>query len=304
MSAVARGSKQKQVIIPEVTFGVTPTTPVMIEMPIVDITRNHALDSLKSGAIRSHPFVDQISEGMFTHTVDLDFELQDATHDLLLQAMFGSTITAKAMKVADALSSLSLEAQATDRSLFDQFSGMYFEKMDFSVAASDKAPIKIKLSGGAKVCTIDASSTIATSVTAAPDNAPFVFGDATLTIGGVATPVTTTNFSLARTINPLNLIGTRLTDQFVPDAVTLTGQITVPLESNVQSGFFTGFTDAPLVINCTSLDGTQHRTFTIPKTKFNKLGRQVQNRGAILQTIDWEAYYDLTSATIMTLTTE
>lgn len=304
MAAVARGSKQKQVIIPEVTYGVTPSTPVMIEMPIVTIQRSHTLDLMKSAQLRSHPFVDQIAEGMFVHGITCDFELQDLSHDLLLQAMFGSAIVTKSMKVLDGLSSVTLESQANDLTLFDSFTGVYFDKMDFTVGSSDKAPIKIKLTGGAKNATFDAGTSIATSVTASTPTVPFVWADSTITLAGVATPVTTGNFSLSRTVNPLNLIGSRQTDQFVPDAVALTGQITVPLETATQSALFAGFTDAAIVFKSQSTDTTKFRIFTAPKTKFTKFGRQVQNRGAIFQTIDFEAYYDTSSATVMSLTTE
>jgi len=304
MSAVARGSKQRQVAIAESTFGVTPATPTMVELPMVTIQRTGTLDILKSAQIRTHPFVDQITEGMFVNTIATEFELQDMTHDILLQTMFGSTFTSKSMKMSDALSSLSWEAQATDLSLYDQFSGMYFDKMDFSVGSSDKTPIKIKLSGGAKAAAYDATSSLATTVTAAGSIVPFSWCDATLTIGGSARPVTNATFSLSRTVNPLNLIGSRVSDQFVPNEVTLTGQVTIPFEDALESARFAGFSDAPLVIRAANPGATAYRTFTIPKTKYSKHVRNIANRGAVMSVIDWEAYYDTSSATIMTVSTE
>ena len=304
MSTVFRGSKTKLVAIAETTYGTTPATPVMIEMPVTDINPQNSVDLLKSNQIRSHPFVDQISEGMFHWAIDLGFELQDNTHDNLLQTMFGGTITTKTLKVADALSSMTFEHQHPDGPFYDVYTGVYFSKFDVSVSSGDKSPIKCKLTGAAKGGTLENSATIASSVTAATSTVPFVFADATLTIGGAARPVTACSFSLNRAVNPLNLIGTRLTDQFVPDAVTLTGQMTIPYEDALESARLTGFTDAALVIKASSQDTTKFRQFAIPKVKYTKLVKQVQNRGAILQVIDFEAYYDTSSATIMTMTTE
>lgn len=304
MTLAARGSKHVLGVIAETTYGTFPATPALLNMPINTFNPTPSIDILKSAQIRAHPFVDQIAQGSFGWDFTLDFELQDANHDILFQSMFASTIAAKTMKVLDGYSGISFESQHTDVSLYDQFSGGIFSKLDVSVGSSDKAPVKVSMTGMAKTGALDSATSVATSVTQPTNVVPFVWADSTLNIGAVVRPVTAFSFSLSRKIDPLYLLGARIFDQPIPSDVTLTGSVTIPLEDALESARFVGFADADLKLKCASTDGTKFRQFESTLVKYTKLGRQVKDRGVILQEISWEARYDSTLQTVLTMTTE
>lgn len=301
--AVLRGSVEKLVQIPEVTFGTTPATPVMIEVLKTGFTPKDSQTVLRSAQIRTHPYVDRMLYGRFVHDIQLDTEMQAASHDPLFQVMFGSTISAKAMAFADALKSMTLEDQ-NGASNFNQYTGAFFTKMSVSASASDTTPVKVSYTGQAKAGTLDASSTLATSVTAATPVDPFIFADATLTVAGSATAVMSGNFDLNRAVDPLMLWGSRIPREFIPADVTCTGKITVPYDTGAQSTIVTAFSDAALVWKFGNVGITTFRQFTMPKTKLVDISRPITTRGGMMQDVDFEAYYDSGSSTICTLATE
>lgn len=302
---VIRGSTHKLIAIREVTFGTTPATPTMVELPITNFQKSSSINILKSDQIRTHPFVDKMLQGRFMHELTVEWELQNAVHDLLLESVFGVAIAAKAAKFTDALLGMSMESQAGGgSSLFDQFIGSYLNKLTVSASASDTAPVKCSASGMALTATLDAAATISSSVTAAANNDPFVFHDASLTVNAGATAVVAGSFTLDRVVDPLMLWNSRNPREFVPGAVTATGTITIPYDTNAQSTIFNGFTDAALVFKFASNGGANYRQFTFPKTKFGSLGRQINTRAGIMQEVNFEAYYDSTSGTVCTLATQ
>lgn len=300
-----RGSQQTLLAIAEVTPGVTPATPVMKEIPITNFSRRSSKGVLRSEQIRAHPYVDKMLEGLNTHEIGIDWELQPAVHDFLLETVFGASITTKALAYADVLKTLSTESRSGGTSgLFDHFLGLYLNRITFTAAASDTAPVKVSTTGMALTGTLDDATTVASSVTAAANPDPYVFADATLNLLATPTSVVSGNFTIERAVDPLNVWGQRTAREYVPGAVTASGTSTIPYDDATQSTVFEAFTDVPQVYKFAAKGGGTFRQFTFPKTKFVSFGRQIQDRGVILQEINWEAYYDSTSGTICTMLTE
>lgn len=300
-----RGSTSKFVAIKEATYGTTPATPVMIELPLVSFTPNSSTTVMTSAQLRSHPFVDKLSKGNFVHEISMAWELQDANHDMLLETVFGGAITAKALKFADVLKGITFEEQVGGgSSLFNQFSGLYLNRLEITASAGDTTPVAVTASGNARVGTLDAAATLATSVTAAANNDPFVFQDASLTLSGDEIPVTSGNIVFERTVDPLNIWNLRTPREYVPSNVACSGSITIPYDDDSISSVVAGFTDAPLLFSFGNVGGTTFRKFAVPKTKFISLGRPVDGRGVRLQTVNWQAIYDSSSQTVATMTTQ
>ena len=303
--AVTRGSTATLLAIAEVTSGVTPTTPAMLELPYVNWNPQSAITVMTSEQIRSHPYDDKLLDGRFAHTIGLDFEMQNGVHDMLYESMFGGAFTAKALAFADALKTMTIEERVGGgSSLFNQFTGAYLNKMTITAAGSDTAPVKVTSSGMARVGTLDAAATIAGSVVAAANVDPFIFADATLTTNAGATAVASGTINLERQVDPLMLWGSRIERENIPGAVKATMSLTVPYDTNAQSTLVKNFTDAALIFNFASKGGTEFRRLTFPKTKFISLGRPINSRGGRMQEINVQAYYDSTSGTICTMTTQ
>lgn len=304
-----RGSTSQVAAIKEATAGTTPATPVLTQLPAVGFTPTHTTNVLTSAAIRAHPFVDQLINGRLVHNFGLDFELAGATHDMLLETFLGGVITSKTLKFTDALLSLTIE-ETVNAGVFNQFTYGVFSAMNFSVSAADTAPIKTTMTGEARTGTLDAASTLATSVTAAPGTVPYIFVGAGLSVAGNTTPVSSGSLAFTRQVDPLMLLGSRLPREFVPGEAGLTGAITIPYDSTgfgsgtTISTFVSGFTSAALVWKFGDEAGTNFRQITIPQAKFLSLGRALNSRGMRMQEVNYQAIFDASSATIATLATQ
>lgn len=297
-----RGSRHKLQLIKEVTFGTTPATPAMIEIPVTSYTPNIDVGVIRSNQIRSHPFVDRLLHGVDTFDHEMGVELQDDNFDVLFELLCGDTWATNALKAKDVLSSCTLESAHADLTLFDQYVGTFIRRCEISCQAAEDAAVTATFGLMSKSGTLDAATTLANSQVAATDVDPFVFADATVTINAVSRPVTAVSMVMERSVDPLRVLGTRAPREYIPSDFTLTGQITIPLEDNVESGRLVGFSNAPLVVKVGDAGQTNWRQFSIPKVKYKKMGRPINNRGVILQTIDWEAHRDSVTDTVVNIT--
>jgi hypothetical protein len=133
------------------------------------------------------------------------------------------------VKATDALKGATIESDHTDNTLLDQFTGFCLTKGDFTFPAQVGGIVTAKYSGMAKTGLLDQGASIATAVTAAGLVDPYMFHQAAVTVGGVAKAVTSLTLSVSRTIDPLYLLGALQPDEYIPSAVTVTGQIVIPL---------------------------------------------------------------------------
>lgn len=300
--AALRGSTASIIAIKEVTPGVTPSTPTMVELPLVSLTPRGSYNVIRSNTIRGNPFPDKILNGALTQEVGIEWEL-GRDHDILLETFMGAAFASDALKFTDAFKTLTLEERAgAGSSLFDHWTGFHITTLGISVSASDTSPVQCQAGGRAFHATLDDGATIASAVTAAANNDPFTFVNANLTLNSILTPIVSGSINLERAVNPLFEIGDDEPSEYVPDACTATGTMTVAYRDGVQSSIFEGFTNVPQAYVFGSADGTKSRTLTLPETKFVSFGRSISGRGVRLQEINWEAQYNPASTTICTFT--
>jgi hypothetical protein len=300
----ARGSRQAIAAVREATFGTPPANPTMYALPIVSFNRNVNRGVIRSNQMKAHPFTDKLMPGGISADFDMQIELQDETHDILLSAVCGTTDWASdEIKVTDTLQGLSMQAEAADLGLFDIFGGGYLSTMELNFPAEENGIVTATFNGQSRTVSLDSTTSLVGtgSIVPAPEVDPFVYSGATVTIAGDARPVTALTIRLERQVDPLLVLGSATPREYIPSTVTLTGQVTIPLEDDTESTQLMNFTEMPLVARAADFAGTAWREFTMPKINFLRMGRQVQDRGVILQSIDYEAKFDVTSSSVMTI---
>lgn len=301
----ARGSRQTLKMVKEATYGVTPTNPVLLALPFVNFNRNINRGVIRSNQMRSHPFTDRLMKGRLSADFDMGIEVQDDTHDILLDAFCGTTTWAtNVIKLTDSLQGLSFEATAGDLALHDQFGGGFLSSMEVNFPAEEEGIVTANFSGMTRSVALDAATSIVGtgSVTPAPDVDPFVFGDAVCTIAGAPRPITALNIRAERTVDPLLVLGSFIPREYIPSTVSVTGSVTIPLEDSTESEQLIDFTEVAISASAVASTGGAFRKWDMTKVNFTRMGRQVQDRGVILQTIDWEAKYDIATGTPMSIT--
>jgi hypothetical protein len=295
-----RGSKQKLLMIKESAFGTTPSTPTMLEIPINSFTPNVSVSTIRSEQIRTHPFVDRLMQGAQVVDHQATFEVQPDNHDLLLEVLQGAAWATDVTTATDALVGMTMEQRHTETTLFAVYTGTCIKQAQFNFPAAVDGKVTCQMDLMSKAADLDNTATIATAVTAAADTDPFVFHQATLTIGGSAVKATNLQLTVARQIDPLYVLGAMQPDEYIPGAFTLTGQVTIPLQDNTEGARLTAFTEGAIVASLTQSGAGL--SFSIPKMNFGKMSRPVNNRGVILQTIDFEAKYDSGTTSVLQIT--
>lgn len=298
--ATGRGSKQKLKIIKESVFGTTPAMPTMLELPINVLNKDVAINLIRSGQIRTHPFVDRLMQGAQQNDLEINTELQGDTHDVLLELLCGAAWSSNVVKATDALVGSTIESEHNDLTLFDQFTGCCVRRGEFNFPAQADGVVTVNYGLMAKGGLLDEPATIATAVTAAGTPDPFVFHEATVEINAAERPVTSLSFTLERQVDPLYILGARQPDEYIPSDFTLTGTISIPLRDDTESAMLLGFTDAAINVAC--VKGSESRTFDIFKANYAGMGRRIQGRGAIIQEIRFEAKYSLSDTSIFKIT--
>lgn len=298
--AVKRGSQHRLGIILEAVYGTTPATPALTEVPITRLRKNVAMGAIRSGQIRAHPFLDRIIPGAKTQDLEIGAELQAGNFDIFLQLLAGQAWSANVLKMADALLGATLESRMSGGTvLYDQFTGAFVNRIEFSISAEDDAPVGITIGMAALTSELDATVSLATTTPASADTDPFTYIDGLTEIDGVPRPVTSITFRAERTVDPLRVIGSSQAREMVPGDFTLSGSLVVPLEDAVDSTILESFESVPIHVR---LGSTVYVDFLIHLAKYLSLGRSVEGRGALMQEIEFEAHYDATAQTVMTIT--
>lgn len=300
--AVYRGSTINLLGIAETVAGTTPATPNMKELPLVSFNPRQSKNVIRSNAIRSHPFVDKILNGANMWELGINWEL-GRDHDLLIETFLGASFSTDTAKFTDALKTLSLEKQqGGGSSLFDHYLGAFLTSLSISVSGSDTAPVAMTASGRAFSGSWDDPATIATSTTSAGNNDPFTFIGATVEFDDVATKVVSATINLERAVDPLMELGDDDPSEYVPGLCTATGTTTIAYRDGNQSARIEGFTNVKQEYNFGSADGVYGRSWAFPETKFVGFGRSTEDRGVVVQEINWEAQYNVADGTVMSVT--
>lgn len=300
---VKRGSQHRLGIVLEVTFGTTPATPALTELPIMRLRKNKSMGAIRSAQIRSHPFLDRLLPGRKTQDLEIGAELQHSNYDMLLQLLAGQAWATNVLKIGDALLSATLESRMSGgTALYDQFVGAYVNRFEMSVSADEEAPVGVTFGLGALTSELDSTTSLATTTPAAADKNPFVYIDGLTEINGSPRPVTSITFRCERATDPLRVIGAQTDREVVPGDFTLTGTLTMPLEDGVESAILEAFTSVPIHLRLAEPGGTVYLDFLIHLVKYTSMGRSIENRGALFQEVEFEAIYSSAQSTIMTIT--
>lgn len=301
MANVKRGSQHRLGIILEVTYGTTPATPALVELPITRLRKNVSMGAIRSGQIRSHPFLDRMLPGSKTQDLEIGGELQYGNYDILLQMLAGTAWSTDVLKMGDALLGATMESRMSGgTALYDQFTGVFVNRAEFSISAEEDAPVGVTFGLAALTSELDATTSLATTTPNAADRNPYVYNDGVTEIATVSRPITSITFRCERAVDPLRVIGSNVAREWVPGDFTLTGSLTVPMEDAIESARLESFTSVPIHLRLN--EGTSFIDFLIHKAKYTTMGRSVEGRGALMQEIEFEAHYDSTAATVLTIT--
>ena len=288
--------------IPEVTFGTTPSTPQMINVPMISTTIDFSKDTINDPTIISDRMERNEKHGNKHVAGNIVVTAQHAQYDDWLEAVLGGTWTTNVLKVAGATGgtprSFTIEQGFTDVGQYRAFTGCRFNTWEISGAVNSYVTETFGIVG--KDMTI-AQTPLDSTPTAVVANKPGLsLLGGTLTLGG--SQVTVTALTLNHNNNMTGLFGVNSTSAVGinwAEAVT-TGSMTFYFEDLVQYNRFLTETTCAGVITMT--DGTGTHTINIPKIKFNTASLAVPGPGVLYMTMNYKALYDSTLGSTFSIT--
>lgn len=301
----SQGSRSGLSYVAETTFGTTPATPALIQLPI----NTHSLDLTKERVTGNEiqpdrmPRVDR--HGNRSVAGDIVVDLRKGDFDPFIESAFMNTFSTNTLKIGSTVKSFSIEDAATDIAQFRLFTGATVSSMAVSIKPNQMVTGTFSMIG--KNMTISGTSVDPTK-TASSTNQPFDAYSGTLKIadaGGVLASsaiVTGFDFSINNALAPTFVVGSSTTPQLEFGMATVEGTITAYFEDAALINRFLNETQTALEVSVDDPTGSSDYTFLFPRVKINGASVPVDNPTSRIITLPFVALFDTTEATNIKLT--
>lgn len=301
----SQGSRSGLSYVVESTFGTTPGTPSLIQLPYTTHSLNLTKERVTGNDIQPDrmPRVDR--HGNRTAAGDIVADLRKGDYDAFLESAFMSTFSTNVLKIGSTAKSFSIEDAATDITQFRLFTGMTVSSLAVSIRPNQMVTGTFSMVG--RNMTISGTSVDAVK-TAASNNQPFDAYSGALKIadaGGVLASsaiVTGIDFTLNNALAPTFVVGSSTTPQLEFGMATVEGTITAYFEDAALINRFLNETQTALEVSVDDPTGSSDYTFLFPRVKINGADVPVDGPTSRIITLPFVALYDTVEATNIELT--
>jgi hypothetical protein len=301
----SQGSRAGLSYVPEVTFGTTPATPSLVQLPYTTHTLNLTKERVTGNDIQPDRMVRVDRHGNRSVAGDIVVDLRKADYDPLLESVFFNTFATNVLKVGTTPKFFSIEDAATDISQFRLFTGMSVSTLAVSIRPNQMVTGTFSMVG--KDMTIAGTSVDAVK-TASSVNQPFDSYSGALTIGNAggslsaAAIVTGIDFTINNALAPTFVVGSSSTPQLEYGMATVEGTITAYFEDASLINRFIAETATGLQVVVDDPTGLSDYTWLFPRVKINGADVPVDNPTSRIITMPFVALYDATEGTNLKLT--
>jgi hypothetical protein len=303
--AFSQGSRSGLSYVVESTFGTTPGTPALVQLPYTTHSLDLTKDRVTGTDIQPDRMLRVDRHGNRTAAGDIVADLRKGDYDPFLESAFRNTFATNVLKVGNTAKSFSIEDAATDISQFRLFTGMTVSSLAVSIRPNQMVTGTFSMVG--KNMTLSGTSVDPTK-TASSANQPFDAYSGTLRIadaGGVlasAAVVTGFDFSINNALAPTFVVGSSTTPELEVGMATVEGTITAYFDDATLINRFLNETQTALEVSVDDPTGSSDYTFLFPRVKINGAAVPVDNPTSRIITLPFVALYDTTEATNIKLT--
>jgi hypothetical protein len=301
----SQGSRSGLSYVVESTFGTTPATPALIQLPYTTQSLDLTKDRVTGTDIQPDRMLRVDRHGNRTAAGDIVADLRKGDYDPFLESAFFNTFSSNVLKVGTTPKFFSIEDAATDITQFRLFTGMAVSSLAVSIRPNQMVTGTFSMVG--KNMTISNTSVDATK-TASSTNQPFDAYSGTLRIadagGSLASlaVVTGFDFTINNTLAPTFVVGSSTTPELEVGMATVEGTITAYFDDATLINRFLNETQTALEVSVDDPTGSSDYTFLFPRVKINGAAVPVDNPTSRIITLPFVALYDTTEATNIKLT--
>lgn len=303
--AFSQGSRAGLSYVPEVTFGTTPATPSLVQLPYTTHTLNLTKERVTGNDIQPDRMVRVDRHGNRSVAGDIVADLRKADYDPFLESAFFNTFATNVLKIGTTPKFFSIEDAATDISEFRLFKGMSVSSLAVSIRPNQMVTGTFSMVG--KDMTISGTS-LDPVKTASSANQPFDSYSGALSIGTAggaltaAAIVTGIDFTINNALAPTFVVGSSSTPQLEYGMATVEGTITAYYEDDALINRFINEVSTGLQVVVDDPTGLSDYTWLFPRVKINGADVPVDNPTSRIITMPFVALYDTTEATNLKLT--
>jgi hypothetical protein len=303
--AFSQGSRAGLSYVVESTFGTTPASPSLIQLPYTTQSLNLTKERVTGTDIQPDRMLRVDRHGNRSAAGDIVADLRKADYDPFLESAFFNTFSTNVLKVGTTPKFFSIEDAATDITQFRLFTGMSVSSLAVSIRPNQMVTGTFSMIG--KNMTISGTSVDAVK-TAPSGNAPFDAYSGALEIGdtggalSAAAIVTGIDFTINNALAPTFVVGSSTTPQLEYGMATVEGTITAYFEDAALINRFLNETETALEVSVDDPTGSSDYTFLFPRVKINGADVPVDNPTSRIITLPFVALYDTTEATNIKLT--
>ena len=301
----SQGSRSGLSYVVESTFGTTPSTPALIQLPYTTHSLNLTKERVTGTDIQPDRMLRVDRHGNRSAAGDIVADLRKADYDPFLESAFFNTFSTNVLKVGTTPKYFSIEDAATDISQFRLFTGMAVSSLAVSIRPNQMVTGTFSMVG--KDMTISGTSVDATK-TASSGNAPFDAYSGALSIGNTggalsaAAIVTGIDFTINNALAPTFVVGSASTPQLEYGMATVEGTVTAYFEDAALINRFLNETETALQVVVDDPTGSSDYTWLFPRVKINGADVPVDNPTSRIITLPFVALYDTTEGTNLKLT--
>lgn len=301
----SQGSRAGLSFVPEVTFGVTPTTPSLISLPYTSHSLNLAKERVQGNDLQVDRMTRTDRHGNRSVAGDITVDLRKGDYDALLEsAMFGTWAT-NVLKVGTDPKFFSIEDAATDISQFRLFTGMAVSSLAVSIKPNQMVTGTFSMVGKDMVI---AGTSVDPIKTASSANQPFDSYSGLMRIGNAGAALTSSaiitgiDFTISNELAPTYVIGSASTPQLEYGMATVEGTITAYFEDATLINRFINETETALEVSVDDPTGASDYSFSFPRVKINDAAVPVDGPASRIITLPFVALYDTVANSNLVIT--
>lgn len=301
--AFSQGSRTRLSYVVESSFGATPSSPAMLEIPFSSHSINLSKARVQGNDIQSDRFPRVDRHGTRQVGGDLSLDLRPDDFDDFIESAFLNTFGtsgATTLKPGTTPQYLTIEDAAQDISQYRQFTGCAVSSMSINLAPDQMVQTTFSLVGQDMT---QAQSELG-SPTAPSGNEPFDSFNGTIKEGGSDIAIiSSANFSISNDMSPNFAIGSNVgQSQLSFGRAVVEGEITVYYEDASLIDKFLNETDTSLEFEVNNTVSGGSYVFLIPNVQYNSADVPVDNPQSRLITISFVGVYDTSESTNIKLT--
>jgi hypothetical protein len=289
--AFAQGSRSSLAYIAESSFGTTPASPTLANLPFNTHSLDLTKDRVEGNEIQADrmPRVDRHGNRQAGGSIEVD--LRKGDFDELIESAFLSSFSTDVIKVGTTPKYLTIEDAANDISQYRTFTGMAASTMSVSIAPNQMVTGTFDMVG--KSMAQSATSVSGSAPTASSTNKPFDSYSGTISDGGSGLGIVTSiDFSLTNSFAPTFVVGADVAQSLEFGRAVVEGTITVYYEDETLINKFLNETESSIEVSVDDPDGASTYTFLFPRVKYNGASVPVQNPQSRLITLPFVSLYD------------